>query len=130
MTRFSFHRYELPGPWTVLAGKSDEDNDYLSLKIARARDFWFHVKNMSGSHVILQVEDSREPDRKIVKMAAAIAAWHSKARHGGLVPVTMTRAAYVGKRKGYPPGTVTVSKAKTLNVRPLDPAPYQTEFIP
>lgn len=130
MTRFSFHRYELPGSWIVLAGKSDEDNDQLSLKIAKARDFWFHVKSMPGSHVILQAEDSREPDRETLKLAAGIAAWHSKARQGGLVAVTMARAAHVGKRKGYPPGTVSVKKEKTLNVRPVDPAPYQTEITP
>ena len=48
-------RYELPAGWVVLAGKTDQDNDHLSIKMAKANDFWFHVKGMPGSHVVLQV---------------------------------------------------------------------------
>lgn len=47
------YKYELPGMWIVLAGKSDADNDRLSLRIAAPRDWWFHVRGMPGSNVIL-----------------------------------------------------------------------------
>ena len=65
----------------VLAGRTDADNEQLSLKLARPKDYWFHIKGMSGSHVILRV-DAEEPDRETLSAAAAIAAWHSKARGG------------------------------------------------
>ena len=54
--------YELPGGFKAYAGKTDADNDQLSLRFARANDYWFHVKGMPGSHVILRVEDA-EPER-------------------------------------------------------------------
>ncbi len=115
------YRYELPGGWEVLAGRSEADNDILSLRLAAPNDLWFHVKGMSGSHVILRIPPGATPDRQTIEAAAAIAAYHSKARHAGIVPVHMTRAAQVGKPKGAKPGTVTISRERTLKVRPARP---------
>jgi len=110
--------YELPGEWIVLAGKSDEDNDYLSLKAAKPDDWWFHVRGMPGSHVILRAKPGVDPARKILKGAAAIAAYHSKAKNGGVVPVACTKARFVTKPRGAKPGTVTIRKETIFKVRP------------
>jgi predicted ribosome quality control (RQC) complex YloA/Tae2 family protein len=112
------YRYELPGGWTVLAGKSNVDNDRLSLKVAAPNDWWFHVRGMPGSHVVLQLGELGEPDRDAIKAAAAIAAHHSKARTAGTVPVSMTRARFVTKERGSSPGTVTIRKEAVVKVRP------------
>jgi predicted ribosome quality control (RQC) complex YloA/Tae2 family protein len=114
-------RYELPGGWVVLAGKADRDNDHLSIKIARANDYWFHVKGLSGSHVVLQVPAGEDPDNGTIKAAAAVAAWHSKKRESKQVAVSCTRAQYVTKPRGSPAGTVTIRKEKVLKVRPAIP---------
>jgi predicted ribosome quality control (RQC) complex YloA/Tae2 family protein len=110
--------YTLPGPWTVLVGRTDRDNDYLSLKVAKANDYWFHVRGMPASHVILQVPSGEEPDRETLRQAAAIAAYHSKAREGGVVPVSCTQARFVTKPRGAKPGTVQIRKEFILKVRP------------
>ncbi len=109
--------YELPGGFVVYAGKSDDDNDKLSLRLARPNDYWFHVKGMPGSHVILRVED-KEPDRDTLHQAAAVAAYHSKAQAGGTVAVNMTQAKNVSKPKGSKPGTVRIKRESTLKVKP------------
>ncbi len=127
-------RYELPGGWEVLAGKTDADNDILSLKTAKANDLWFHVRSLPGSHTILRSEVSRapsthsgrhpdgeKPDSATIKAAAAIAAWHSKARNAGTVPVSCTEARHVGKPRGAKPGSVTIKREKTIKVRPALP---------
>lgn len=114
------YRYMLPGDWEVLAGKTDVDNDLLSLKKAGPKDYWFHVKGMPGSHVILRAKDSK-PDRSIIKQAASIAAYHSKARNGGITPVSYTLAQYVTKPKGAKPGTVSIRKESIIKVRPCLP---------
>jgi len=114
-------RYELPGGWIVLAGRTEVDNDRLSLKIARPNDWWFHVKGMPGSHVVLQVPRGEEPDKETVKAAAAIAAWHCKGRGSRQVSVSGTRARYVSKPRGAKPGTVSVRKEETFKVRPALP---------
>ncbi|GAK54080.1 hypothetical protein U14_05357 [Candidatus Moduliflexus flocculans] len=110
--------YILPGDWVVLAGKTDADNDRLSLKEAHPNDWWFHVRGMPGSHVILRAKEDDEPDKETLKKAAAIAAYHSKARNGGVVAVSCTRARFVSKPKGAKPGTVTIKKETVLQVRP------------
>jgi predicted ribosome quality control (RQC) complex YloA/Tae2 family protein len=114
-------RYELPGGFEVLAGKTDADNDILSLKMAKANDLWFHVHGLPGSHVILRHPDGDKPDNASVKAAAAIAAWHSKARNAGTVPVKYTEARHVGKPRGAKPGSVTVKREKAVKVRPALP---------
>lgn len=118
-----FREYLLPGGWEVLVGRTDADNDRLSLKVARADDWWFHVRGMSGSHVVLRARDDREPDRETLKAAAAIAAHHSKAREGGLVAVSCTRARYVTKPAGAKAGTVQIRREEVLKVRPALPDP-------
>jgi len=119
--------YRVTGGWTVFVGKTDEDNDRLSLKVARPDDWWFHVRGMPGSHVLLRVEEGREPDREALKAAAAIAAYHSKARDGGVVAVSCTRARHVTKPRGAKPGTVEIRKESVLKVRPG--LPPETEGV-
>jgi len=111
-------RYELPGGWVVLAGRSELDNDRLSLRIAKANDWWFHVKGLSGSHVVLQVPAGEQPDNATLKLAAGVAAWHSKKREAKQVAVSYTLARFVTKPRGAKPGTVEIRKEKVLNVRP------------
>ena len=115
-------RYVLPGGWEVLAGRTDEDNERLSLSVAEPNDFWFHVRGMPGSHVVLRVPGADEPDRETVRRAAAIAAYHSKARECGTVPVSCTRARDVSKPRGAPRGTVQIRNEKLVKVRPEVPA--------
>ena len=106
----------------MIAGKSDADNDSVSLDLAHSNDYWFHVRGMPGSHVVLRVPTGAEPGKRTLEGAAAIAAYHSKARNGGITPVSCTRVKYVTKRKGAKAGTVTIRKETVLNVRPGLPA--------
>ncbi len=115
------HEYALPGGWVVLVGKTDSDNDCLSIVLARPDDLWFHVRGMPGSHVLLRAKEGEEPDRETCKMAASIAAYHSKARGGGVVAVSCTRARYVTKPRGAKPGTVSIRKETVLKVKPTLP---------
>jgi predicted ribosome quality control (RQC) complex YloA/Tae2 family protein len=73
---------------------------------------------MPGSHVILQSPTDQEPDRQTLKRAAAIAAYHSKAREAGVVAVSCTRARYVTKPRGAKVGTVQIRKEVVFKVRP------------
>ena len=119
--------YRLPGGYTVLAGRTDADNDRLSLKVARPNDWWFHVRGLPGSHVVLQVGGASDPDKAVLEQAAAIAAWHSKARNGGITAVSYTQAKNVRKPRGARPGTVTIQKESLLKVRPALPAGAEPE---
>lgn len=103
----------------ILVGKSSEDNDLLSLSLARPDDFWFHLAGDSGSHVVvLNPERLEKLPRETERLAAALAAGHSKARNAGSVAVHVAQARDVSKRRGQPPGEVTLARYRTVTVRP------------
>ena len=110
--------YELPDGWLVFAGKTDAANDYVSVRLTQPRDRWFHVRGMPGGHVVLRVPNDREPDRATLERAAGIAAFHSKARAGGVVAVSMAEGRHVSKPRGAKPGLVELRKETVLKVRP------------
>jgi predicted ribosome quality control (RQC) complex YloA/Tae2 family protein len=110
--------YELPDGWQAFAGRTDAANDYVSIKLARPRDRWFHVRGMPGGHVVLRVPADREPDRATLERAASLAVFHSKARTGGVVAVSLTEGRHVSKPRGAKPGTVEIRKESVLRVRP------------
>ena len=62
-----------------------------------------------------------EPPREIIAAAAAIAAWHSKARNSKLVPVAYTEKRYVRKPRKSPVGTAMMLREKVLMVEPRVP---------
>lgn len=102
----------------MLVGTSDADNDYLSIEAAEPDDWWFHADSVPGSHVILRAKPDEEPSRETLRQAAAVAAYHSKARNASSAPVHCTRARYVTKPRGAKTGTVRVARGKVLKVRP------------
>ena len=113
-----FYKYALGDGWMVLAGKTDADNDRLSAGKARPNDYWFHVRGMSGSHVVLAGPEGLSPTRAMLEQAAAVAAYHSKARNGGTTAVSCTQAKHVSKPKGAKQGAVRIRKETVLKVRP------------
>jgi predicted ribosome quality control (RQC) complex YloA/Tae2 family protein len=107
---------------TVLVGKTAEDNDVLSLKLASPRDFWFHVAAESGSHVIVRNPDGLDRlPKETEEFAASLAAGYSKARKGGRVSVHMCRAEDVSKPRGLPAGKVVLDRFKNVQVAPWRP---------
>ena len=117
--------YTLTGGYRVLAGKTDADNDLLSLKLAGPNDWWFHVRGMPGSHVVLFVREGESPDKQALYQTAAIAAYHSKAKEGGVVSVSGTLARYVTKPKGAKAGSVMIREERIFKVRPSLPELYE-----
>ncbi|GAB4274948.1 MAG: hypothetical protein Kow0029_15670 [Candidatus Rifleibacteriota bacterium] len=113
--------YPLGNDFVIIAGRTSKDNDFISLKVAGQNDWWFHVKGCPGSHVLLRSLGNTEPDRKTLEVAAAVAAYYSKARNAGVVPVSCTLVKYVSKPSGVPAGTVTIKKEQTIKVRPSLP---------
>lgn len=105
----------------ILVGKGDADNDRLTFKVAAPLDFWLHVAGVPGSHVVVRNPDRlAELPRAVLERAAELAAFHSKARHGGKVEVHWCRAADVSKPRGLPPGKVQLRTFKSIRVYPKE----------
>ena len=99
--------------YEILVGRSNAQNDELTLKTARRSDVWLHTQKIHGSHVIIRAEDT-VPDDETLYEAACLAAYHSQARDGGKVPVDYCLAKYVKKPKGSMPGMVIYTDYKTI----------------
>lgn len=114
-----FRTFNLDG-FEVLVGKGDADNDALTFRVAEPHDFWLHVSGFSGSHVVVRnPERLEELPREILEKAAALAAWHSKARGSrGKVEVHVCRAADVSKVRGAPAGEVRLRRWDAVRVYP------------
>ena len=100
-------------------GKNNVQNDYLTFRLARPKDEWFHVKNIPGSHVILLLQDlvsGKDYTEKSLLQAAAEAALHSGAGEENRVTVDHTRVMYVKKPSGSKPGFVRYTHEQTIEV--------------
>lgn len=102
----------------IWVGRNNRQNDYLTLRLAAPNDLWFHTKDIPGSHVILRVPPGKEVPERSIHEAAALAAYHSKARHSSAVPVDYTARKHVRKPNGARPGMVIYDNHRTLWVTP------------
>ena len=110
-------KHEFEG-YIIYVGKNNKQNDYLTLKLAKNSDLWFHTKDIPGSHVIVVKKPDEEiPDNVILK-AATLASIHSKAKGAAKTPVDYTIVKNVKKPNGAKPGMVIYDNYNTLYINP------------
>ncbi|MEB8126300.1 fibronectin-binding domain-containing protein [Staphylococcus succinus] len=100
---------------TILVGKNNKQNDYLTNKKASKNHIWFHTKDIPGSHVVILNDD---PSETTIKEAAMLSGYFSKAGNSGQIPVDYTEIKHVHKPSGSKPGFVTYDNQKTLFATP------------
>ncbi len=103
----------------VLVGRSNTENDELTMRLARRTDLWFHVQKLPGSHAVLSQAEG-EADAESIRQAAVLAATFSQSG-GGKTAVDYTPVRYVKKPSGARPGRVIYTDYSTMIVEP-DPA--------
>lgn len=101
----------------IWVGKSDKDNHLLTFRYSQGNDFWCHVQDTPGSHVLYK----GAWDADTLKAAAHLAAYYSPQRtaflRGEPVAVSYTQVKYVKALKGAKPGQVQLQQFKTYRVR-------------
>lgn len=113
----SFMRFKTTDGYTVLCGKNNIQNENITFNLASKSDYWFHVKNKAGSHVVM-ICNGEEPDSINFTEAAEIAAYYSSVQGGVNVPVDYTFAKNVKKIQGANPGLVIYHTNWTAYVTP------------
>ena len=79
---------------TIYVGKNNIQNDYLTNKLARNNDYWFHVKDGSGAHVVVSVPNNNPSftlSEQVIRLAASIAGYYSKYSKSSTVPIYYTK---------------------------------------
>lgn len=107
-----FH-YKTENGSDIYVGKNSKQNDYITLKVAKKEDLWFHVKDSPGSHVILKTDKIFDED---IKIAAYLAALNSSLASENKVDVDYTEKKNVNKAKGAKDGMVYYVNFSTITV--------------
>ena len=112
------YRVELAEGFEILVGKGAAYNDTLTFEVAEAGDFWLHVADYAGSHVVVRnPEDLSTLPKAVAHAAAQLAVQHSKAAKAkGKIAVHMCRVSDISKRRGAPAGQVVLKRWDTLKV--------------
>lgn len=114
------------GTLEVVVGKNNVQNDYVTTRLGRNNDVWFHVKDIPGSHVLIRNHQAQhELGQDVLDFAAHLAAYFSKSRYSALVPVDYTLKRYVHKPNGAKPGRVIYENQKTIYITPDEEAIQQ-----
>lgn len=104
--------------YEILVGKSNLQNDELTLRTAEPTDLWMHTKDIPGSHVIIRTGGKSELPETTMEEAANLAAFYSKAKNSSMVPVDYTQRKNVKKPNGAKPGMVIYLTNKTIYIHP------------
>lgn len=120
-----FHYVSSDG-YDIYVGKNNYQNDELTFKMATGNDWWFHAKEMPGSHVIVKTNGDELPDQTFEE-AGRLAAYYSKGKEAGKVEIDYLQKKNVKKPNGAAPGFVVyytnysmVSEADIAGIQQID----------
>jgi predicted ribosome quality control (RQC) complex YloA/Tae2 family protein len=117
--RLPYKEYTLSTGITIYIGRDGADNDRTTFGHAKSYELWFHTAQCPSSHVVMKFPDkSFVPSKAEIAEAAAVTAYHSKARNSKTVPVIYTERKYVRKPRKAKPGLVLVEREKMIMVEP------------
>ena len=101
----------------IQVGRNHRQNEWISLRQARAGDLWFHAQECPGSHVVLKASAASASEQDM-QLAADLAAWFSRAKGNRHVPVVMTGVEHLQRIPGTAPGTVRHRQAELVWAEP------------
>ena len=132
----SYRRYMTKDGYEILSGRNNIQNDELTFKVASKDDWWFHIKGLPGTHVILKSHKGEEfPSDNAVLEAASLAVFFSKSimveehmegagSHAGEIKaeVDYCPVSHVKKIPGARPGMVIYENYYSVLVPAKEPS--------
>ncbi len=100
----------------ILVGKNNIQNEYITHKIAKHNEVWFHVKGAPGSHVVSR--HTFPLDEITIRTSAQLAAYYSSYKNSSSVPVDYVEVRYIKKVPGKINSFVTYKNNKTIYIDP------------
>ncbi|MGB9824998.1 MAG: NFACT RNA binding domain-containing protein [Candidatus Hydrothermia bacterium] len=109
-----FLEFTSPSGFKVLVGKSAKANRILTFNIAKSHDYFFHIRNYPGAHVVL-FSEGKNPTEEDILYCAHLAVRFSRAGKGKF-EVMYAPISAVYRKKGMKEGEVYLRSFKTLLV--------------
>ncbi len=97
----------------IFIGKNNRQNDYIITKLASEDDLWFHVKDYTGSHVLLKTDNVTD---ELILESAKLAKKYSSVSDSLKVGVIYTKRKYIRKVPKSHCGFVTYHNEKEILV--------------
>lgn len=97
----------------VFIGRNNRQNDYIVSKLSKDDDYWFHVKDCAGSHVLLK---SKNLSDILITECAKLAKEYSSAKNSSKAGVIYTKRKYLRKPPKSALGYVTYKNEKEIVV--------------
>lgn len=114
---YNIHHYKSSSGIDIYVGKNNLQNEYLTFTVAESSDTWLHIKDATGSHVIVK-KPYEELDDKTLVEAASLAAYFSDKKNETKATVDYTLRKELKKVKGKAPGFCIYHKNYSINVKP------------
>lgn len=102
----------------IYVGKNNYQNEELSFQFATGNDWWFHAKQMAGSHVIVKNPSGTMPPDRTFEEAGRLAAYYSKGKDAPKVEVDYIQKKQLKKTPGGKPGFVIYHTNYSLMIEP------------
>ena len=113
----NFRRFVSAEGYPIWVGRNNEQNDRLTMRLAKGNDLWLHVGGgRPGSHVIVRLPKQKTASLETLLDAATLAVHFSKARGETRLEVVYTQKKHVRKPKGLPAGAVVPSQTRSVTV--------------
>jgi len=112
--KVNFLEYNVDGI-KITVGRNNKQNDYITHKLAKYNEYFFHVKDYPGSHVIVHTDILTE---NIIRKAANIASIYSAASSSSSVPVDYCLVKNVKRHPSGKLGQVLLKDYKTIYIDP------------
>jgi predicted ribosome quality control (RQC) complex YloA/Tae2 family protein len=104
-----------PNGERVLVGRSARGNRILTFQVAKGQDWWMHLRDRPGAHLILPTPKGASPPLPILLIAAQLALLAGRIGVGEAAEVQYTRVRDVRAIPGEE-GRVTIRDEKVLRV--------------
>ncbi|MBQ2314741.1 MAG: DUF814 domain-containing protein [Treponema sp.] len=108
--------YEVDG-WTLLVGRTANENDELLRHTVRGSDLWLHTRDFAGGYVFIKAQKNKTVPLDILLYAGNLAVYHSKARQNGKADLYYTQVKYLRRAKNGPKGLVLPTHEKNLFIK-------------
>lgn len=94
-----FREFSSESGLKIWVGKGASENEKLTFSLARGSDFWMHVRDFPGSHVVIRVSKGKRPDEQTIKDAAQLALAYSKGKNQGIVDLILTQCKFISRSR-------------------------------
>lgn len=109
-------KFSLSDGFIAYVSKSSKDADQLLKKTASGNDWWFHIRDYEGSHVIVKNKNNKTLSENARLQAALLALMYSKSSKAKEGDIYFTQVKYLHKPNTGTPGLVFPTKEKNIHI--------------